>query len=203
MVDGDGVEVTSADDSDISWSRDPSTEREEEDASQSSHEEYTSWGQKGGELPWPSPPPTDDEDLAFSTRSSSTPQTSVTDAGWQSPLRLFTSTISSIVETTSNSLGASKGHRRTPSLQHRPTHERRPSYHRSPPVSMESVQQPAPRPLLRRSTHSHPDISSLCKDWANSGPANQTVNYKAVHQSQKSRRNSQAKSVVDLFAPLT
>ncbi|KAH8099809.1 Alpha/Beta hydrolase protein [Cristinia sonorae] len=37
---------------------------------------------------------------------------------------------------------------------------------------------PAPRPSIRRSHSSHPDITSLCQQWVSSGPANQTLTFK-------------------------
>ncbi|KAK7686726.1 hypothetical protein QCA50_010326 [Cerrena zonata] len=50
--------------------------------------------------------------------------------------------------------------------------------HRMSTVSMSSSSGSAPRPGIRRSHTSHPDITSLCQQWANSGPANQTLTYK-------------------------
>ncbi|KAI0828960.1 Alpha/Beta hydrolase protein [Trametes gibbosa] len=37
---------------------------------------------------------------------------------------------------------------------------------------------PPPEPAIRRSQCSHPDVSSLCRQWHSSGPANQTRTYK-------------------------
>jgi hypothetical protein len=200
LVDGDGTEASIAESS-SSWTTVSTIERSDDDVGHSSQEEYPSWGEKIEKSPWPSPPATDDEDYSLVSHATNSPAS----GSWQS-LRIITSTISSIA---SGSLGtvasttAPTKHTRTSSLQHRPSMERQPSYQRAPPVTMEHVQEPAPRPLLRRSTQSHPDISSLCKDWANAGPANQTVNYKAIQSQSTKRRHSQTKSVVDLFSPIT
>ncbi|KAI0756250.1 Alpha/Beta hydrolase protein [Daedaleopsis nitida] len=45
-------------------------------------------------------------------------------------------------------------------------------------ISMTSSAEAPPEPSIRRSQRSHPDISSLCKSWSKSGPANQTLTYK-------------------------
>jgi hypothetical protein len=217
IVSGDGVEVVSNDDSDISWTRVSSSDREDdsEDVGHSSQEEDPSWGTKNHTEEktswWPSPP-TDNEDINKQPPQPSKTLTSPAEKGWQTPLRHIKSTISLIVEATSapfthapevpvSPVKSTTLRDRTSSLQHRPTHERRRSYHRAPLVAMESVQHPAPRPLMRRSSHA--DISTLCRDWADFGPANRTVNYKSqTPQSQRSRRNSRTKSVVDLFTPM-
>jgi hypothetical protein len=53
-----------------------------------------------------------------------------------------------------------------------------PSPLRLPPFSMSSMTSPPPSPSIRRSNVSHPDITSLVKEWASSGPANQTLTFK-------------------------
>ncbi|KAI1793186.1 Alpha/Beta hydrolase protein [Ganoderma leucocontextum] len=45
-------------------------------------------------------------------------------------------------------------------------------------ISMTSSSEAPPEPTIRRSQRSHPDITSLCKSWSASGPANQTTTYK-------------------------
>ncbi|KAJ8488129.1 hypothetical protein ONZ51_g3753 [Trametes cubensis] len=45
-------------------------------------------------------------------------------------------------------------------------------------LSMTSSAEIPPEPAIRRSQYSHPDITSLCKQWASLGPANQTTTYK-------------------------
>lgn len=45
-------------------------------------------------------------------------------------------------------------------------------------ISMTSTSGTAPGPSIRRSQRSHPDISSLCNQWAAQGPANQTRTYR-------------------------
>ena len=66
------------------------------------------------------------------------------------------------------------------------THPSRPSSptvpsrrrHRISSISMSSSAEVPPEPAIRRSQRSHPDITSLCKSWAESGPANPTKTYK-------------------------
>ncbi|KAM5536061.1 hypothetical protein V8D89_010319 [Ganoderma adspersum] len=50
--------------------------------------------------------------------------------------------------------------------------------HRMSSISMTSSSEAPPEPTIRRSQRSHPDITSLCKSWSASGPANQTTTYK-------------------------
>ncbi len=45
-------------------------------------------------------------------------------------------------------------------------------------ITMSSSTAPAPQPSIRRSHSSHPDITTLCQQWAFNGPANQTLTYK-------------------------
>lgn len=206
VVDGDGVEVG---DGEIPWS---STSNEDDDTDRSSQGEEPSWLQKNEleeQRHWPSPPPTDDEDSVVVTPSNPP----ATETGWQSPILRLKSSISALATASFGSQLPTfptkkvRAHRRTPSLQPtRPSYSysRMSAFQRALPVDMESVQYPAPRPQLRRITQSHPDISSLCKSWAE-GPANQTVNYKSIHAHSLvsgSKRNSQThKSLKDIFTP--
>ena len=70
-------------------------------------------------------------------------------------------------------------HRRTPSSQY-PLRGALPSHGSTNGangfLNIELHEQAPPRPVVRRMS-SHPDISSLCDSWANTGPANQTVNF--------------------------
>ena len=70
-------------------------------------------------------------------------------------------------------------HRRTPSSQY-PLRGALPSHGSTSSangfLNIEPHEQAPPRPVVRRMS-SHPDISSLCDSWANTGPANQTVNF--------------------------
>nr|VWO94048.1 Hormone-sensitive lipase [Ganoderma boninense] len=50
--------------------------------------------------------------------------------------------------------------------------------HRLSSISMTSSSEAPPEPTIRRSQRSHPDITSLCKSWSASGPANHTTTYK-------------------------
>ena len=74
---------------------------------------------------------------------------------------------------------AKRHHRRTPSSQY-PVRGALPSHGNTSSASgfliIEPHEQAPPRPVVRRMS-SHPDISSLCDSWANTGPANQTVNF--------------------------
>ncbi|TCD68296.1 hypothetical protein EIP91_011155 [Steccherinum ochraceum] len=49
-------------------------------------------------------------------------------------------------------------------------------------MAMSSTDCPAPRPSIRRSHSSHPDITTLCQHWAEAGPANQTMTIKPPSQ---------------------
>lgn len=70
-------------------------------------------------------------------------------------------------------------HRRTPSSQY-PLRGTLPSHGSTSSangfLSIEPHEQAPPRPMIRRMS-SHPDISLLCDSWANTEPANQTVNF--------------------------
>lgn len=59
-----------------------------------------------------------------------------------------------------------------------PDHIHLPAVHQ-----MSKMNSPPPSPSLRRTNASHPDVASLVEDWSNSGPANQTLLYKAPYQS--------------------
>ncbi|KZS93185.1 hypothetical protein SISNIDRAFT_411937 [Sistotremastrum niveocremeum HHB9708] len=70
------------------------------------------------------------------------------------------------------------------SLSHLPPSRSQPtspilSSPRPRPLSVASLAQLAPTPTIRTSHRdvSHPDITSLCKSWAESGPANQTTKF--------------------------
>ncbi|PSS29747.1 hypothetical protein PHLCEN_2v2895 [Hermanssonia centrifuga] len=65
-----------------------------------------------------------------------------------------------------------------------------PREYRIPTASLSSSTSSVPRPSIRRSHGSHPDISQLCAQWANSGPANQTLTYKPDTLPRR-RKNSQ------------
>ncbi|CAL1694181.1 unnamed protein product [Somion occarium] len=62
--------------------------------------------------------------------------------------------------------------------------------HRLFTLSMSSSTAPPPRPSIRRSHTSHPDITSLCQQWANNGPANQTLTYKPENTGLPRRKHS-------------
>ncbi|KAH9858344.1 Alpha/Beta hydrolase protein [Lenzites betulinus] len=71
-------------------------------------------------------------------------------------------------------------HTHTPSSEDAPPLPRRRS-RMSLSMSMSMVASPGappPEPAIRRSQCSHPDITSLCRQWHSSGPANQTRTYK-------------------------
>ena len=80
---------------------------------------------------------------------------------------------------------------------HHPHHQ-----HRMSTLSMSSSSGTAPRPSIRRSHASHPDISSLCQQWANSGPANQTLTYKPESTQGSLRRKSSMTSSTTPSSPV-
>ncbi|KAI0673679.1 Alpha/Beta hydrolase protein [Trametes maxima] len=45
-------------------------------------------------------------------------------------------------------------------------------------LSMTPSSSAPPEPAIRRSQYSHPDVTSLCRQWVSSGPANMTTTYK-------------------------
>ncbi|KAI0652405.1 Alpha/Beta hydrolase protein [Trametes meyenii] len=49
---------------------------------------------------------------------------------------------------------------------------------RIPSLSMTPSSSAPPEPAIRRSQYSHPDVTSLCRQWVSSGPANTTTTYK-------------------------
>jgi hypothetical protein len=139
---------------------------------------YPSWGRSRAREP--SPAGSDDGMLEWNA-SDLTPQPSCapTDAvqnGFPG-LRRMHSALSIIVpRTTSSSSTTSTRHSRRNSSSHRNV-----SFH-SLASDLEErrgvTRSPPPSPSIRRSSVSHPDITSLIEQWAHNGPANQTVKYK-------------------------
>jgi hypothetical protein len=55
-----------------------------------------------------------------------------------------------------------------------------------PKLNVSSIHAPIPSPSIRRSSTSHPDITSLVQQWTSFGPANQTMLYKPQQTSASS-----------------
>jgi hypothetical protein len=152
---------------------------------------FPSWGRTS---PWPSSPlMSDDGDLdwaaaAAETRGSTTPCASTQEVQSLPAMRRIQSALSILMpEPPSVSPRSTattwQGTRRT--RRNTVTYPRRMNHHHHhiviPPIlgmSSMSTKTPPPSPSIRRSSASHPDITSLVQQWANTGPANQTVMYK-------------------------
>ena len=70
-----------------------------------------------------------------------------------------------------------RNHRRTPSYQSL-HNEPNPTKQRLSISSLASITSVPPSPSIRRSSTSHPNITSLVQQWTSSGPANQTLTFK-------------------------
>ncbi|KAF9787074.1 hypothetical protein BJ322DRAFT_1099369 [Thelephora terrestris] len=231
VVDGDGVEVPLEDVVDSSWAGE-SSQDESSSERESREDTHSSWIKLHDDTvssPWPSPPPSDDEDLTepdTASKAPRSPSTQINESRWPSPLKHLQSTLYSMMQAASTSLvggGSSQPQPDSfqPSSQITPTSTRfkmngdpvmmvqtptpdsptnsstKRNHRRTPSsqyplrgsltlngstsgasgfLSIEPHEQAPPRPEVRRMT-SHPDVSSLCDSWANTEPANQTVNF--------------------------
>ncbi|KAI0692948.1 Alpha/Beta hydrolase protein [Cytidiella melzeri] len=63
-------------------------------------------------------------------------------------------------------------------------------YFLAPASISATIASPVPRPSIRRSHSSHPDITVLCDQWAHNGPANQTLTFKPDATFPRRRRKS-------------
>lgn len=158
-----------------------------------SREEDPSWGTR-----WPTPPTSDEEETGESPSTSKAehlPSSHTREGDRAKPqerpsLRRLQSTISLIADA---SYRSAAGHlRRSPSYQHVQAHEPNPpqspkTRYRASSLIMSSSKTPAPPPSIRRSDRSHPDINSLCQQYASSGPANQTMTFKPDTNRTRSR----------------
>lgn len=124
--------------------------------------------------PWPSPPSTPDMARRDTNRSLPARRRAASSA----------STWSSFSALPPQSHLPTPTLRRVQSRPHLPRKHDLASTHppsreyRVPVTSMSPCTTPVPRPLIRRSHSSHPDITSLCAEWANHGPANQTLTFR-------------------------
>ncbi|KAI0348172.1 hypothetical protein BDW22DRAFT_1435947 [Trametopsis cervina] len=163
----------------------------------SSQEEDPSWVSPS---PWPSPPlspdKSDEKDFQFprpktagSNSSSQGPRShasSITNPFLRMPSMTFPKTplISPPTPTPTNPSGLpSTSPRRLPSRTYlnpteAPTHPPGRVHRHSTTNSTTVLNMTAPRPSIRRSHSSHPDITMLCEQWAYSGPANQTLMFR-------------------------
>lgn len=105
VVDGDGVEISLEEAVDNGWAGE--TSQDESSSEQGSRDDMnSSWiklQDQSVSSPWPSPPPSDDEDHE-PPKVPRSPSTQSNEAGWSSPLKRIQSTLSSLVEATSASL---------------------------------------------------------------------------------------------------
>ncbi|KZT27694.1 lipase/ esterase [Neolentinus lepideus HHB14362 ss-1] len=198
MVRGDGME-TFAPRHDVEQIKQDAKARA--DAETRSSDGDLSWGPSRPvqESPWPSPPVTDEEDVSeddagpSNSRTRSRSNSQVGSSGGRttpskSRLRRIGSALSFLGEK------ATRNHYRTLSSRshrddnddndddednHHPSRVHIPHPHlRMSAFSMTASTARPPKPSIRRSNSSHPDISSLCRQWETSGPANRTVSYR-------------------------
>lgn len=141
-----------------------------------------------------------------STRSSTSARTraaSLTSSSFWSPLSSLSSLPSLPLSDSSraSSSSASSSLRRVKSRQYLPADDaagaRPPTReYRLPAVSISSSTSAAPpRPSIRRSHSSHPDITSLCAQWADTGPANRTLTYKPDTLPRRRKHSSSVSTV--------
>lgn len=132
-----------------------------------------------------------------STRSRATSLTS--SSFWSSPLSSLSSLASS--SESASTLSTNNSLRRVRSRTYI-KHDPDASASSHPPTrqyQLSASTEAVPRPTIRRSSCSHPDITSLCAQWASSGPANRTSVYKP--DTLPSRRRKHASSVSSTSAP--
>ena len=143
--------------------------------------QYSSWGRKKGNsilqplspiIPQPEP------------NGTKTPHGEIEQG--TSNLRRIQSALSMLTSGSASSVvspSRTSNHSRTPSAQSisRPASTRKftGNIAISPDLNMSTVATPAPSPSIRRQNVSHPNVTSLVDQWTASGPANQTMMYKA------------------------
>ncbi|TFK56860.1 alpha/beta-hydrolase [Heliocybe sulcata] len=191
MVRGDGME-TCAPKHDVEETKQDAEERAQAEARTS--EDDPSWVPARSpttESAWPSPPASDEEDAGEGTSDGRTRSRSHSHAGASSDratpsksrLRRIGSALSFLGEKATQ---ATRNHQRSLSSRSH-TEEDHPHssrihiphpHLRVSPFNISSATIKPPRPAIRRSHTSHPDISSLCRQWEVSGPANKTVSYR-------------------------
>lgn len=137
----------------------------------------------------------------WSSTSTRSRASSLGSSFWSSPLSSLSSLASSSESSHSASSSAGSSLRRVQSRVYlrseteTPTSSHPPTRH----YQLSSSTEHAPRPTIRRSSGSHPDISSLCAQWASSGPANRTSVYKP--DTLPSRRRKHSSSVSSFMIP--
>ena len=183
VVSGDGVETASGiQDVKDTLDADEGERTESDSDDPTSQRTYPSWGRS---KKWTSDP--DDEDPSKQLSSSSSSSSS---SPSQPPPPLLPQDETSIMHRLKSAFSVflpeptppvrPKNHRRTPSYQpvHNESAKAGPGHLRLSTFGMSSVTSPPPSPSIRRWSASHPDITSLVKEWASSGPANQTLTFK-------------------------
>lgn len=189
----------------------PAKDATESDEGASSQDEEPSWVNPS---PWPSPPPTPEEadvsahrkceeltrrDTArstASTRSNASVRSRTSSITNSSLWRLspFTSTVPLPPQPTPTPIRRvrSRPHLRVDVTSHPPSKEYR------LPKPSPAIHEPAPQPSIRRSHSSHPDITSLCNQWANQGPANQTLTYKPDTLPHRRKHSGSVSSIISM-----
>ncbi|KAL6307677.1 Alpha/Beta hydrolase protein [Sparassis latifolia] len=187
VVRGDGTETGTGLDSSTEG-RGLSEKRAKRDLTPPSREEDASWAVQWLTPPTPPTTPDNDKEKVVPIKTDGQKAAVYTLHEARSPalenasLRRLQSTVSMIADASFRS--ASDLLRRSPSYpdlgdargsqqKHSPT-----SRYLVSSMSISSANAPAPKTSIRRSEFSHPDISSLCMQYASSGPAHQTLTFK-------------------------
>jgi acetyl esterase/lipase len=208
VVRGDGVEASSgmqkakiamqeeAEEIDGGSDTDTEDDEDEDEEDRSSQNEYPSWRKSATRSRLPSLLSTEEVDMdwvepAPAVATPCTPRAPPRQDGPSMPgLRRIQSALSILSQSPPSP--TTKRHQRGTSINSNNTNSSASSRQRSlsyratqktgvslPKLSMSSTTTSTiPSPSIRRSSTSHPDITLLVQQWANSGPANQTTMYK-------------------------
>jgi len=152
--------------------------QDQDQDTRASHEAFPSWGRTRSRLP--SPAPSDDGSgdwPAVSQPLPASPCASGEEAQALPTMRRIQSALSILMGSPSSPSSPTtrrtiKSRRDTVSYSRR---NHQPVVPAKTPVSLKTS---PPSPSIRRSSLSHPDITSLVRQWTSNGPANETVMYK-------------------------
>ena len=180
MVSGDGVETASGIQGVKERLEVDDGERTESDSDEASQRTFPSWGRS---QMWS--PSTDHEDVNINEddmpmNEGSAPPHPLPPDEETTLMHRLKSTFSAFLPDSTPPAHTRPINRQTISTQslHNPGEPSQARPHRHSTFSMSSVTSPPPSPSIRRTNASHPDISSLVMEWANTGPANQTLTFK-------------------------
>lgn len=194
----------------------PAEGHTESEAGSVSQDEEPSWVTPS---PWPSPPLSPDEedigidrqreplprrDTARSTASSSSNAatrsraSSITSSSFWRLSSIPSPALQPSSPTISIRRVRSRPYLKVDTASHPPSREYRLPAAASAATLSPTVNEPVPGPSIRRSHSSHPDITSLCDQWAHNGPANQTLTYKPDCPPKRRKHSSSVSSVISM-----